>query len=51
MAPICASEGKMPSRLVKGVQRIGHRVINSVLRLGVASRFFLPVATLLENPP
>ncbi|PWB51006.1 MAG: ABC transporter permease [Nitrosomonadales bacterium] len=33
----------MPSRLVKGVRRIGHRAINSVLRLGVASRFFVLV--------
>jgi phospholipid/cholesterol/gamma-HCH transport system permease protein len=40
MAKICGWEGSMPSRFVKGVRRIGHRTINSLLRLGVASRFF-----------
>jgi phospholipid/cholesterol/gamma-HCH transport system permease protein len=41
MEPICGWEGKVPSRLVKGVRGIGHRVVNSLWRLGVASRFFV----------
>ncbi len=41
MTPICGWAGSMPSRLVKGVERIGHRVIDALWRLGVASRFFV----------
>ncbi len=41
MEPICAWEVKVPSRFVKGIQGVGHRVIDSLWRLGVASRFFV----------
>ncbi len=41
MGPICGWGDNMPSRFVKGVRRIGHRVIDSLWRLGVASRFFV----------
>ncbi|SOD40295.1 lipid asymmetry maintenance ABC transporter permease subunit MlaE [Nitrosovibrio sp. Nv4] len=37
----------MPRRIVTGIQGIGHRVIDSVWRLGYASRFFL--LTLLKS--
>ena len=31
----------MPRRIVAGIQSVGHRVIDSIWRLGYASRFFL----------
>lgn len=37
----------MPSRIVAGIRGIGHRVIDSVWRLGYASRFFM--LTLLKS--
>ncbi|MXS81822.1 lipid asymmetry maintenance ABC transporter permease subunit MlaE [Nitrosomonas oligotropha] len=33
----------MPSRLISGIRHIGHRVIEGVWRLGIASRFFILV--------
>ena len=33
----------MSNRIVSSIQNIGHRVIESVWRLGVASRFFILV--------
>ena len=37
----------MPSRIVEGIRGIGHRVVDSVWRLGYASRFFM--LTLLKS--
>lgn len=33
----------LPSRLISGIRHIGHRVIEGVWRLGIASRFFILV--------
>jgi phospholipid/cholesterol/gamma-HCH transport system permease protein len=47
MQPICSWRAVLPRRIVIGIRGVGHRVIDSIWRLGYAARFF--TLTLLKS--